>query len=314
MLISPDRRLIISNLGWADKGALWTYDTVNDRVDLLPVGDAKYLSLFPCLDPTQFALLHHYDGRTIRLTVHSFEHPAAPLCSIERIASLSWVQGDVTVLKNAPHYYVAYFDTSQGADYHLLRIDPGARAIQAERFDWFDSSYDKAYQGIVGVTELLSGNLIVSVQRDSHPVEYDPIRKQVIRKLSLADKAGNPTLRLSASGDQIWADDYDTILKLDSHSLEVLGSRCLQMSPTGAAQFIGRWILDEEQSLCIVPRPFSSDVVAISMDTLKTIYVGALSKQPLEAISLKDGRLIARDWKSGELLKGALQRRTFNWP
>ena len=314
MLISPDRRLVISNLGWADRGALWTYDTRADRVDLLAVGDAKFLSLFPCVNQAYFALLHHYDGRNIRLTVHSFEHPAVPLCAIERIASLSWVQGDVAVLKNAPHYYVAYFETSQGADYHLLWIDPGARAIQAERFDWFDSSYDKAYQGIVGVTELPSGNLIVSIQRDSHPVVYDPIRKRVIRKLSLADKAGNPSIRLSASGNEIWADDYDTVLKLDAQSLEVIGSRCLQMSTTGTAQFIGRWSLDEEQSLCIVPRPFSGDVVAISTDTMKTLYVGKLTKQPLEAVALMDGKLIARDWKTGQLLKGVLQRRVFNWP
>ena len=196
MLISPDRRMLVSNLGWADKGGLWTYDAARDSVSSVPLGDAKYLSLFECRDPANFAVLHHYDSTKIRLSVHFFEDPAATLCSLERNGDASILQGDAAALQGAPTYYTAYFKPDNFADYHLLTVDIAQSELRAERFIWFGNSYDRAYQGIVGVLELPSGNLIVSVQRDSYPLLYNPRTQQVVRRLSLANRGGNPALRL----------------------------------------------------------------------------------------------------------------------
>jgi hypothetical protein len=311
VLISSDRQRVVSNLGWVDKSALWTYDVTNDRIVSLPLGGAKYLSIFPCKDPGQFAVLHHSGGLSIRLTIHSFDNPALPLCMIERAGNISAVEGDVTALGGAPRYYVAYYDPGDAGDYHLVFIDRGQEEIQIQRFDWYDYSYDKMYQAITGVIELPSGNLVISIQRDSNPVLYDPAAKRVVKKLSLAGRAGNPTLRLAALRREIWADDYDTILKLDVDSLRIRGSRRLQTSADGTAHFIGQWSFDEKEALCLVPRPFSGDVVGISMDDLKTRSVAKLGRQPLEAALLKDGLVIGRDWKTGELLKGSLRRKWF---
>lgn len=307
MLISPEHRFVISNLGWVDKAAIWIYDAVNDRESVLPLGDARYLSLFQCNAPDQFAVLHHYDGAQIRLSIHSFDKPSAPLCAIERTAGGSTVRGDLAALDRAPRYYTAYFDPGQGGDFYLLHVEPHRREIQSEHFEWYDSTYDKAYQGIVGLLELPSGNLIISVQRDSHPVVYNPTAKQVVKKLSLANRGGNPTFRLALRRGEVWADDYDTILKLDAASLASKGSRRLQDAHGQTMQFIGRWSLDETESLCLVPRPYSGDVLAISTDTLRTQYAARLGKQPLEAAFLSDGAVIARDWQTGQLLKGSLR-------
>ncbi len=307
MLVSPDHRLVVSNLGWVDKAAIWTYDVANDQEALIPLGDAKYLSLFPCKDPSLFAALHHYDGSTIRLTVHSFQDPVAALCTAERSGLTSTVQGDASILENAPTYYSAYFDPGSGADFHLISIEASQAEIRAERFPWYGASYDKDYQGIVGVLELPSGNVIVSVQRDSHPLLYDPRTKQVLGKLSLANRAGNPTLRLGARCRDLWADDYDTLLKLDAHSYKVKSARRLQMGT-----FIGRWSFNQDESLCFVPRPFSGDVIAVSTRNLKPRYAASLGRQPLEAVSLNDSRIIARDWRTGQLLKGVLRRAWFS--
>ncbi len=304
---SPDHRFVISNLGWVDKSAIWIYDALNDRETVLPLGDARYLSLFRCNVPDQFAVLHHYDGASIRLSIHSFDRPSTPLCMIERTLKGSTVRGDLAALEEAPRYYTAYFDPGQRGAYYLLHIEPQQRQIQAEPLDWYDNSYDKGYQGIVGLLELPNGNLIISVQRDSHPVVYNPTTKQVLKKLSLAERDGNPTLRLAARRGEIWADDYDTILKLDAASLELKGSRRLQSSAGGVMHFIGDWSFDEAESLCFVPRPYSGDVLAISTDTLRTRHTARLGKQPLEAVPLGDGRIIARDWQTGQLLKGSLR-------
>jgi hypothetical protein len=69
MFISPDSRLVISHFGWADESALWTYDVVKDSVNLVPVGNAKYLTLYLCKNKDQFGTgqsggLHYNLGRT----------------------------------------------------------------------------------------------------------------------------------------------------------------------------------------------------------------------------------------------------------
>ena len=146
------------------------------------------------------------------------------------------------------------------------------------------------------------------IQRDSHPVVYDPREKRVLKEITLANNSGNPALGLCPRRREVCADDYDTLLKLDLDSLEVKASRRIQSAPDGTAQFIGRWSFNEDESLCLVPRPFSGDVLAISAETMKTQSVAKLGGQPLEAAFLDNGRLIARDWKTVRLLKASLQR------
>lgn len=311
MFISPDSRLIVSHLGWVDKSALWTYDVVKDNINLTPVGNAKYLSLYLCKGKNQFAVFHHSDGALIRITVHSFDNLANPLCTIERTGEKTQVQGDIEVLQNAPRYYVAFYNPGYNADYHLVSIDSTQGEIHTERFDWYDNSYDKGYQGIVGVIELDSGDLVVSVQRDSQPIVYDPKTKTVIRKLSLAGNRGNPKFRFASRRGEIWADDYDTILKFDSKTLTLKASQRLQMAATGTAECVGDWAFNSNESLCLVARPFSGDVVAISTDDLKIKLVANTGKQPLQAVFISNNNIIGRDWKTGALLKGSLRRKWF---
>lgn len=311
MFISPDSRLVISHLGWVDKSALWTYDVVKDSVNLVPVGNAKYLTLYSCKDKNQFAVFHHSDGALLRLTVHSFDNPATPICTIEHSEGKTKVQGELEVLRNAPHYYVAYYNPGFNADFHLISIDFEQGEIETECFDWYDANYDKGYQGIVGVIELDSGNLIVSVQRDSQPVVYNPKTKTVVRKLSLAGNHGNPKFQFANQRGEIWADDYDTILKFDSKTLVLKASQRLQMAATGTAQFIGDWTFNNDESLCLVARPFNGDVVAISTDDLKIKYVAKTGKQPLQSVFVSNGNIIGRDWQTGALLKGSLRRKWF---
>lgn len=312
MFISPDSRLIVSHLGWVDKSALWTYDVVKDSTNSVPVGNAKYLTLYSCKDKNQFAVFHHSDGASIRLTVHSFDNPATPLCTIEHSEGKTQVQGDLEILQNAPRYYVAYYDPGYKADFHLISVDSIQGEIETERFEWYNDTYDKGYQGIIGVTELDSGNLIVSVQRDSQPIIYNPKTKTIVRKLSLAGNHGNPNFRFARQRGEIWADDCDTILKFDSKTLIQKASQRLQMAVAGTAQFIGDWSFNNDESLCLVSRPFNGDVVAISTDDLKTKFAAKTGNQPLQSVFINNINIIGRDWKTGALLKGSLRRKWFS--
>jgi hypothetical protein len=311
MIISPDSRLIISHLGWVDKSTLWTYDVHKDKVDFVPMGNAEYLTLYLCKDDNQFAVFHHFTGGLLRLTVHSFNDPSTPLCAIERTGEKTQVHGDFEVLQNAPRYYVSFFNPGNNADYYLVSIDLSVAEIHTERFEWYDNSYDKGYQGIVGVTELDSGNLLVSVQRDSRPVVYDPKTKTAIRKLTLAGRNGNPRIRIARQRGEIWLDDYDTILIFDINTLSLKASQRLQMAVNGSMQFIGDWTFNSTESLCLVARPFSGDVVAISTDDMKIKSFANTGKKPLEPVFISNSQIIARDWKTGALLKGSLRRKWF---
>jgi hypothetical protein len=71
--------------------------------------------------------------------------------------------------------------------------------------------------------------------------------------------------------------------------------------------FIGEFAFAVDGT-CVVARPFSGDVVAIDNPTLRIMRKATLGQQPLEVAALEDGRVIARDWQTGTLLQGHLDR------
>ena len=61
----------------------------------------------------------------------------------------------------------------------------------------------------------------------------------------------------------------------------------------------------------MVARPFSGDVVGIDAATLKIRRSAKLGREPLELAALPGGEVVARDWKTGDVLHGKLKRRWF---
>jgi hypothetical protein len=71
--------------------------------------------------------------------------------------------------------------------------------------------------------------------------------------------------------------------------------------------FVGDIALTRDESRCIVLRPGSGDVLATDTSNFKLVARATTGHQPPEAIALTDGRVIARDWTTGKLLRGDLQ-------
>jgi hypothetical protein len=71
----------------------------------------------------------------------------------------------------------------------------------------------------------------------------------------------------------------------------------------------GSFVADEAR--CVVARPYSGDVIEIASSTLTTKRRAKLGRQPLEAVALPGGKVVARDWKTGDVLHGTLARRWF---
>jgi len=85
----------------------------------------------------------------------------------------------------------------------------------------------------------------------------------------------------------------------------------LQTAAAGTQQFIGDFSFAPDQELCAVARPFSGDVVGVDVGTLRIKRSAKVGGQPLEVAALPRGEVIARDWKTGALLRGALESRGF---
>jgi hypothetical protein len=136
----------------------------------------------------------------------------------------------------------------------------------------------------------------------------------------LAGAAGNPKLQFRTTAPDLWAIDYDTLVVVDPRTWRVTRSAGLQeggplppglpetiKSRVSARQFVGEFAFDAREELCVIARPFSSDVIAVEPSSLRVTHTAALGAQPLEVAILKDHGVVARDWKSGELLRGELQ-------
>ena len=299
----------MSSLGWVDHGGLWAFHVADGRETRVPLGDAEWLSLHPGRDD-HFAVMHHFEGARVEITVHTLGGPQEILGRAVLAGDGGRVEGAAAAWARVPAYYTAYCREAAWRDYGLVRVDAAAGRVESQPFDWYDDGYDKMYQSIVGVAEVPGQDLvIVSVQRDSHPVLYDPVARRKVGVIDLAGHAGNPTLRFRRHAPELWADDYDVLLKLEPGTWRRLRARRLQSAFAGTAAFIGQFCFDAEETLCVVARPFSGDVIALEARTMRKRFRARTGGQPLDAMALPDGSVVAREWKTGATLRARLERR-----
>jgi hypothetical protein len=307
MLINSSESHLISNLGWLDKGNLWLCETASARVSAFTISDADYLTLHPG-EEDAFVVVHNYTAtERLEISAHNISSPQEELSRITFIAGLADFSGDPQVWLKLPRAYVI------GANY-LLLLDPCKQTAELRELAWFNDSYDHAVQGIVGVTEVPGKALVViSIQRDSEPVLYCPEEDQVIRKIALAGRSGSPVFRFRDSGKEVWVNDYDMLLRLNPEDWSIRDKTRLQWAPPGIDRFIGDFAFNKDESLCAVARPFSGDAVALDTTTFKVTHEASLGQQPFDVSLLSDARVLARDWQSGQLVKGSLKPRRRWW-
>ena len=309
MILNDKRTQAVSSLGWVDRGSLWVYSVNAASPQKMTLSDAAYLSVSAGAEDF-FAAVHHWDGKRLEITAHSHSDPRH---IISRLALRQTIpgfpsrlelvrEGDLTAWDRLPGAFTGY----AFGEYRLV-LTRYAGEDDVQTFAWFDDTYDKGYQGIVGAVEVPdSSYLIVSIQRDSHPVLYDPETKQAIRKLHLADRGGNPSFQLRESALEFWVTDYDSIVKLDAKTLEVKSAHCVQGAVRGMRQFIGNFCFDSGQKACVIARPFNGDAVTLDANSMAELSRIELGQQPLDVGMLANGIVIARDWKTGDSLFGKI--------
>jgi hypothetical protein len=312
MISNPGRTTLLSSVGWVDRDALWRFDVAAGRYETIPLGSgARYLSLHSS-GSDRFSAAHHFDGARFEVTVRSFSSPGEVLARAEIQEAGNKITGDASAWKDVPHLYVEYLAFAPWKDFVLVKLSPSMGQIQVQRLEWYDERYDKGYQGVIGVLALPGEDAaLISVQRSSRLILHDLQTGTERRSIDLAGRGGNPSLELRNSGKEIWASDYDTLVVVKREDWRVTRRVRLQGAGAGTQQFIGDFSFAPEEDTCAVARPFSGDVVGIDVATLKVKHSARLGRQPLKLAALPRGEVVARDWKTGDLLLGKLERRWF---
>jgi hypothetical protein len=312
MISNPERTVLVSSVGWVDHDFLWRYDVRTSTVERISLGTgARYLSL-DSSGAGRFSVVHHFDGARLELTVHSFSNPKDVLARASVNSREKKLDGDAADWGDIPLLYVDYLDFAPWKDFILLKISPSIGRIDVQRLEWYDETFDKGYQGVIDVLELPGEDCaLVSVQRSSQLVLHDLETGMKKGAIDLGGRGGNPKLQLRKGGAEIWASDYDTLVVIQREGWRIIRRARLQGAGPGAQQFIGDFSFAPDEDSCVVARPFSGDVVGIDSVTLKIKRAAKLGRQPLEVIALPRGEVVARDWKTGDVLRGKLERRWF---
>lgn len=312
MISNPERTTLISSVGWVDHDALWRFDVAAAREERLSLGSgARYVSLHSC-GSGRFSVGHHFDGARFELTVHSFSDPKHVLARATVMDGEKKLVGDASAWGEVPLLYVEYLAFVPWEDFVLLKISPSTGQIKVQRLEWYDDTYDKGYQGVIDVLELpAEGSALVSVQRSSQLILHGLETGMKERAVDLGGRGGSPQLQFRNGGKEIWASDYDTLVVIERKDWRILRSARLQGADAGTQQFIGDYSFAPDEDICVVARPFSGDVVGIDAATLKVVRSAKLGRQPLELAALPRGEVVARDWKTGDVLHGKLKRRWF---
>jgi hypothetical protein len=308
VILDQQERQLITSLGWVEHGGFLVWDLETDETRRIAVADADYVSVVPGRDDA-FAVVHNRRSGGYAVSVRHASAPDEALARAVVDAGQARLEGDPDVWLTVPRSYSGYDpDADGGAPYTLLLIDGSAATCEVQRMHWFNGdSYDLGYQGMGSPVEVPDEHLVlIPVQRSSQPVIYDVISREVVGHLELGGRGGNPSLRFRTSSE-LWADDYDTLLRLDRDGWTKRDQLFLQAADDGVGQFIGGWAFDPSRSLCAVGRPFSGDVLGIDTQAFEVTKRANLGEQPLDVALLSDGRIFARDWQSGRPLRGELQ-------
>ena len=309
MIVNKTEETVISSLGWVDGGHLWVLQTPKMKISSLRLSDSGWLQLFA--GTGDFFSVQHFWGNDwskmdhLELTVHSFDDPGHALARISLRPDREAFEGDAQLWEDVPSVYIGPLE----GHYYLFIVHPSAKKVERQRLDWFEKQYDTDYQGIGPPLEVPHSHFVlVPIQRSARPVLYDLRMAKVVREIDLGAtqyKPGTPELGFSDDGDYLYALNYDTLVQIDRSNWRILRSLPLENQVlTQDLRFVGDFSFTGKENLCVVPRPFSADVALVDIRTMRLITHVSVGGQPIQAIVLRNGRVISRDWQTGALLTG----------
>jgi hypothetical protein len=293
MIFDKDARLLVDNMGWVDRGALWVYDVVKQKEKLIRIDGAKFLRL-RAGERGFFSAVHGESGDRA-ISVRRIAEPEVELTSVRFHDDEPVFAGETEFWKSVDSVAIVSVGTGQ----QLLHIDAAHGQVTRLDLSWFTgANYDLGYQQLVGCLTLPGTHLVVvSVQRSSRLIVIDTLKNQPVAQIELADRGGNPVMRIRSASDFL-ADDYDTLCRVDLETMSVVATKRLQA--TTKMLFIGEYDLNADGT-CVVARPYSGDVLLVDSERFNELSRASADGQPLHVCMVSETRVVTRDWKTGRV-------------
>lgn len=312
MIVDSTERFVIDNMGWVDHAAIWCLDLANDTVRQIGLGAGGYLTLIQG-DRDLFIAVRRESVTVVEATVHMAGSPSDVLARLRVEQGRATLTGQMDLWGSLPRVFVANHSRFANVVRPVLFVvDHRRDTVDLHELPWYEEGYDLGYQGLLDPVPVPGSDLLLMpVQRDSEPIVYDLTERRKVGSIKLANRHGNPTLRFRRTAPELWADDYDTLLRLDIDSWRIRDERRLQEDIVSKVQgrnslgraFIGEYCFDLDEVRCAVARPFSGDIVVLDTASFRQALRVPTGSQPLSVALLRDGRVIARDWKTGNLIR-----------
>jgi hypothetical protein len=302
MIFDDATQLAVDNLGWVDRGSLWTYSVRDAKEERIRIADADHLRL----KKGAHGLFRVISWETPRagISIRHFRDPSAELAGLRIQNSSATFTGNDDLWG---HFDSAVLIRSDTGD-RLVRIDASAKKIIDLDTSWFsDNNYDTGWSSLVDCLTLPGGKFVlVSAQRSSRISIIDREQNKEIGSFTIAGRNGNPELHLLTDNDLL-ANDYDTMCRVDIKNRKLAASALLQ-SATAAnvGQFIGHYY-PHANGTCAVARPYNGDALLIDSHSLATIKRVSLGGQPLSICMTTDSAVITRDWANGRVAIGLFE-------
>src|SRR3984957_4530663 len=137
MIFDKDARLLIDNMGWVDRGALWVYDVAKQKEKLIGVEGAKFLRLQA--GEHGFFRVVHGQSADRAISVRRIAEPEVELASVRFPDDEPVFGGEIEFWKSVDSIAIV----SAGTGYQLLRIDAAHGQVTNLDLSWFtNANYD----------------------------------------------------------------------------------------------------------------------------------------------------------------------------
>lgn len=242
-----------------------------------------------------FAVIERGENTGLRITLRSVDHP--DLCTATgEFQSGNWhFSGEHQQWANVPEYLLV----REKFSYSVLRIADDATTIDLDGID-----------DALGVIAVPNSRLLV-ISRIGGMSIFDVYAKRVIHTYRFKEHNPTPTIRFR--GEELWANDVTTMLKLDAKFavIDAAGSELeTEHDPTHGA--ISSWTFAAGAELCLVTRPDMHDVVVLDTVTMLPVAHAVFPawSRPKEAV-LCGTRTVIGQLEDGSLVCQRLRRVRF---
>ncbi|MCB9846388.1 MAG: hypothetical protein H6811_10440 [Phycisphaeraceae bacterium] len=296
MLLDRSESVIVAAESWLDGAAICKWDVRSLLPTNYRVPDATDIRVTDVDGERFLAAVVREADPALEVSIRSFSDPGTSKWTLSASDRGVEITGDAAACRGIPRIHAT---TLPRVGPCLLSIDP--EGSQAKLIPL-------TYRGVLGAVELSgTAGVVVAMNEPPSLVELHLGRDLAQGRVQSSSSYVSELSRLE---DQIWVVTGDTVLRLDARTVLPLGLidlRADRERPTWHSRsehdrFAGS-LFRARDGRVAVPRPHSGDVaiVAPPYDAIgKTIRTGG---EPIRCVMTREGRVLARDWMSGDWLE-----------